>query len=614
MYPNETNLDAIVNESALVMISFYPVKEVVSLDKPFYGDYIEANKRNCYSTKRLDQGGDLVVLTYVTNFTLYLRPGYLPDSHESYVYSSQDFIVQAEDIGYSAINIPILKENVKSHTRVYFCLESNTEFAYSLLLAEHESIVVQPGQSMKVYLHGSDRLLMTYLEIMHIKPLLNLTFSKTKGCFNLLIKTHQSPYYGELIAKNLSAGISQFGLLTEDDLVTGDTIMSRLFSTRKSEYRVIKAKTKDTLCTGTDTYTQCNTYFIFETCERSSVAKAETRFTLEHNNDPLIFTGGEILLLVLAGYTKKYIILDIPPNIEILRVIIEQRELLVPTLIGRLMLIQKNTGKLLMEEITGKERMSVIEFKKKGGESLEGDYYVQIEGIQNVNVRLRMNMYSYINNELVEVYNARLPLSDGSFPLNLFNGNRKVGYFSFYAKNDPGTEVAIIIQSNHNNIKIFHSTSSWTNKNKLITNILRLPRDNSYHYLTIETEYENTRVSFDFLESQRFNELKKDLHYSFQGTRIFHIKVDKRKDYIIRKSGNTIETIYLSIDSNIKIPLEDKNTRVILPEGNEQEIRIKEEELTNTSEMHFTIRCHSSECYYHLKVEEIVKKEIRSDL
>jgi len=595
VYPNEQmiHLEVTINETILIKIKSQVIEETTLIDNLFVGDYIEAGKMNCYVS---ESAGDLKVISYVMNFGVYIGEGCMDNCE--FVYESKDFIVKAEDVGYSAAIIPIPKENTIDKRRIYFCLETNNSgFAYFLKFIEHKPIMIEPGQSVKIYLNANEKHLTAYSEVMQSKPPLTISFNRTEGCFNLLIKHRQSSYYGQLIAKNISEGISQFNLLKEDDLTIGDTMKVKLLPMQTPLIRNIKPPNKDTLCTGSDVYTECPTYFILETCKD---VRSETHFMLERSNEPLIIPGEEFLLLVMGRTEKIFIIPDIAPNIEILRINIKQRTSLIPTIIGKITIIQKRTGKIIVEDITGKNEILTMEFKKKADASLEGDYLMTIEGFQNVNIKLHMTMYANINNNLTQVFNPRLHLREDSIPLKDY----RIGYFSYYAKDDKETEVAIVVEPKVNirDVKVFTSTYTWGSKAN-DSNILRLPRNGSYHYLTVEGEYKgykDARVTFTFLESQRFDDLLIGLHYSFQGTRLFHLKVEKEKEYIIKKEGDTLETIYLSIDSANKIPLADNKTQEFPAKKGLQEIVIK-----NASEVYFTVFCHSSNCYYHIHISEI---------
>lgn len=609
-------LEATLNETILMVISSQTMDEITSLDTSFHGDYLESNRTNCYSTIQLLQGGDFQILTRTTDFTLHITPGHFPtDANDrTYVYASKDFAVQPEAVGHFAVRVPVLKASLKGESRVYVCLEGMSGFAYSVKVGKHEMVKVQPGKEVKLYLHGNDRLVMVYSELMEKNPVLQITLNQTEGCFNVLVKHRQSSYYGELIAKNLTAGVSQFKLLTENDLAVGDTMMVRVLPMKTPLLRFIKAPAEDSLCTGTDLYTECPTYFVFETCGGSS-SSAKTHFTLEHGNDPVIMPSEGFLLLVLARSEKKFIIPKVAPAVEVLEVSITQRKLMTPVIMGRFVVTQKNTEKTIVEDISGRTENITIEFKKEEGRSLEGDYYVTIEGFQTVNVRLETKMYSKVGGKLVEVVNSRLPSTSSARPLTFpIGGNKKAGYFSFYAKNATGTSMAVIISPHGTttNLKAFYSTTSWFTKGTLIDNcILRVPRSGMHHYLTVEAECGKTGgeagASLTFLESQRFSEVKAGYYYSFQGTRVFHLKVEKGKEYVIRKSGETVETVYLSLDPSNPIPFSDKNTRAFGHKEGVQEIVLSEEDLKSVSEVCFTVFCHTSECYYHLQVEKVAR-------
>eukprot|EP01022_Parablepharisma_sp_SALTPOND_P025408 TRINITY_DN5923_c0_g1_i6.p1 TRINITY_DN5923_c0_g1~~TRINITY_DN5923_c0_g1_i6.p1 ORF type:complete len:732 (-),score=63.63 TRINITY_DN5923_c0_g1_i6:7327-9522(-) len=638
IYPSaqqDVFIEAIVEEAALIAIASSLREKVVSLDDPaniLSGDYLASGKTNCYSTQRLSNGGTLTLQAEVPDLNIYVNPGRLPQnlSKSAYLYTKDDYVVAPAHLSFSAINIPIHKARVNPDRPTFICVESlNQTIAYSLDVGQYEPAVLDENQSLKLYLRGDERQLMVYSKVVQKQTPTKIQLKVTKGCINLFVKPRQTYYYGYLLNKNLSSGISPFENITEEEIARGDTVFLRATSGQKTVVKTIPSIAHDTLCTGKDVYVECPTFLVMENCNKEYYAESISHIMIQREHSPLVLPNEQTVIRVAEGRKETFVIPSVAPSVDKLKIHVQGRERIDSVKLAKITVAQKVGNKEKTIEVSGEAE---IEFDKNSDGTLEGDYYATIEAYKNFNAMIWANSYSTIAGVSQEVHNARLTSSGNFFFLNPINETHQIGYYTFYSGDNAGKDVVIMAKPTGSllGINLFVSSIAWPSKDtaKWQGQTVRLPMNNTYYYILAEglSSPEETAggkanglFNFVILESQRFNVLEPGKKYRFGGTRVFRFDATKEGDYVLKKSGQTVETIYISIDPSNTLPFNEKYTYVVTPKEEEESENILNyqliipgkdlKKLGNNREVYFTVYCHWPRCLYDLSIEHVAGED-----
>ena len=625
IYPSEELTDDIyiesnVDDRVVAGIKSNAFPKVVPLEDitlMLNGDHLSPNKTNCYSSIRFTKGANLMLETDMTDIQLYINPLNLPNQTKDFAYSYTrgEFTVLPADISTSSITVSVPATEI-----AYICIETKKPLAYTLSVVDPDPLLLRRGQNIKLYLKGTMKAI--YSEIKRTQSPMRLAIESLKGCTEVMIKVRKSYYYNYLMNINESLGINPF-----DSPKDEDTAIIKLRTKGESIVHAIDYPSVNTRCTGEDVYTDCPTLFYARSCNNED---SIVFIGLEDNDDFTYVLGVPEFIVLPPFFKKTYLVPDISPAIDTLQIFVEVKKEM-RTIVRGLMTVENGKGIKDVREISGASKNIVLNFSRTRTE-MAGNLYITVESYEELSIKLKVKMYSIINGVEEEVKNIRGGSAGQMMILEIVNSTYQVGYFTFYGKNDSGNVAAII--PNHTpilkSVKMYASTEGWpTPQNAAFTgSILRLPREDKFYNIFIEgipsEEYGNNGEIEGFLvpgilESQRYNELRVGANSSFDGQRIFKFYAERNTDYIIKKVGVTVESIFVSVDPKIQIPLKDSFTHMIGPIDPEETdlpveytLKIPKEDLTKTNEVTFTVFCHWMRCRYHLWVGK--SDNIKSDL
>jgi hypothetical protein len=625
IYPSEELTDDIYIESnaydkviACIQSNTFP--EIIPLEDEkliYNGDYLPANKTNCYSSTRFTNGGNVVIETDVTDIQLYINPLTMPNRLEdsAYTYTRSEFTVLPADVSTSSIMI-----TVPATETAYICIHSKRPLSYTLDVADPDPLLLRRGQSMKFYLKGVMKAI--YTEIKRTQAPMEVTLKSLKGCVEVMIKVRKSYYYNYLMNTNESLGISPFDSPRDED-----TVVIKLRTTGEHTKKTIHYPNVDTRCTGDEVYVDCPTLFYARSCGDED---AVVLITLENNSDLTYILNVPEFVVLPPHYKKTYLIPDVSPAVDTLQIFAEMKREMRSILKGWIT-VEHESGAKDIREILGGNQNLIFNFTKRE-KNITGNFYVTVESNEELSIKLRTKMYANINGIEEEVQNIRGGTTGQVLILRIVNSTYQVGYFTFYGKDDPDNIAAIIPNPTSilESVKIYASTEGWpTPQNATFTgSILCLPREGKFYNILIEgvpsVEHGSggTIEGFLFpgiLESQRYNKLHVGANVTFDGQRIFKFQVKRNTGYVVKKVGTTVESIFLSVDPKIQIPLNDSFTHMVAPIDPEETelpveyaLEIPKEELMKTNEVVLTVFCHWMRCRYNLWIEE--SNNIKSDL
>eukprot|EP00826_Nyctotherus_ovalis_P063217 TRINITY_DN9250_c0_g1_i12.p1 TRINITY_DN9250_c0_g1~~TRINITY_DN9250_c0_g1_i12.p1 ORF type:complete len:422 (+),score=101.33 TRINITY_DN9250_c0_g1_i12:30-1268(+) len=352
---------------------------------------------------------------------------------------------------------------------------------------------------------------------------------------------------------------------------------------------------------------------------------------MEETSDPYYMLGEPENLNIPPNKKRVSVIPDVAPGIDSVKIIVEEMALLRPVKKGTLTLEQGIGGKKQTIELNGAESQTEMSMNNKES-NYSGDYYVTVEATDELNFRIRHKMYATIDGKQEEVMNFRRASLDRGIDLFPVNQTYQYAYFTLRTKNEPGTVLAISSHgiSSVDNVSISVSNKPWGSGYEWhmdlidLDRVLRLPRDGSYYYIKIEgipsPEYtvdgEHPGMIHPFImESQRYQTLIANRNYTFSGTQLFRFKVKPGMHYIITKMGKTAESIFVSLNPNNKLPLDDDYDHGRSSMG-EADLSLEFEKtkvhkidlasiaLEHLKEVCITVRAISSGSYYNLFIEE----------
>jgi len=631
---NDTYIEAEINGTAEVRIEGHYPKYYFPLDdgNPINGDYLGKGEHICYDTSYFKDGGTLIIETAVTDLNLYVNYLTRPETLDQYQYKymNKEFPIIPSVITAPAIALPI-----KEAETTYFCIEGvNKSLSFSYATLDNQPLIISHGQTIKLYLEDDVNQFVGFSDFVRRNSPLKLNFKSIEGCTDVLLKTRTSFYAIFLMRNNQSEGISPFDYVYEKD-----TEVFRVQNTGDSVTKTIEHLKKDTLCTGSDVYSECPSAIFVKSCNKGK--RSVITIELEETTDPSYILGKPELIFMSPNKKRVGVIPDVAPEIETVSLILEQMPLFQPIKKGILTLEQAHGSIKEIVELDGSEQKITVSIKNKES-NYQGDYYVTIESIEEVNIRIRSKMYATINGKEEEIVNIRRASLQQGLELQPVNESYQYAYFTLYTKNEPGTEMILSFElfGNIKNKTIKASKKPWpenyewvSNTEEHFKNMIRIPRGGSYYYIKIEGEPNFNTENYEYggnvypliLESQRYDTLEVNKSYTFTGTRLFKFPARTGYAYFIRKISKSPDAMYVSLTSNNVLPFTDKHDWILDPNLSGEDEEPKEsvieisyaqtliEHLNQLKEIRLTVNSYTGASYYHLYIEETIDNDYKNN-
>ncbi len=675
-------LDVRVESPAQITITVTPKPSVVELEgltMNSVADYVEKGKSNCYSTTKIErEGGSVMVQLESRDVVFYANHGSMPEKLEDFAYQYKEgefTVIPADKFAAVSFLVPRWPEGEFSDNRTYFCISGTGRgLSYAVGLARSTAITVEENQRQKLYLAKPE--FMFHTRIIHHTTPIKLVAKVLQGCVNVMVRPQKTYYYGYLVFQNLTAGVSAFSSDTVSSLDSGLTLLGLKMDAGEVIRQLPLELDRETLCTGESVFEECPIFIVAENCDGFTGSVVTLMLAREDYikvvpNDPMYIS-------VPRGKKEFLAFTSVAPLVDAIEIAIQTRG---QTMEERLGLVGISRNSIIKDmalgdkifELSAARNQTVLGYQRTEGTSLAGNYYMTIVANQDLNAKIIINAVSGIGNREWVVQSARQASGNGVFFLTPISETRQIGYFTFYLDNTNRAgktqphDVAIFSKytGSVTNITIRANASAWPelesndSSSLAATNVFRLSRgnplyaSNSYYYLLVsgvtaaaaadssEGQQQLGHFAFVVIEERRHNDLELGRPATFDGTRLFRLrasKFDKSGDYVMRKTGNTVESMYVSVSSGNRAPFSDQHDYAFeptdgdkeykYPESRLNEIRIPSAELQSKNEdcakgerdLWLTVYCRWQQCMYSLEVQFVVgnedekKRERKADL
>ena len=474
-----------------------------------------------------------------------------------------------------------------------FIKNGNKKIVYSLRMNESDSIIFQNNQLMKIYLKKEKFQFITYTETMRGESFIKIIAKTIKGCGNIYVKS----------------------ISNKSDKTEYIPIINNMIPEQGNIIKELSIAKNINLCTNEKVYGNCDVLLCAKSCKDED---AIIIIGIESMNRELILDKEEPIRLI-ANTTKNYTISDLSPIIELLEIVVKEKKNDNKEIKGAIIVNHTESEGSVYQQLNGKKDKYIIEFNAQSSD-LSGNYTVNISAKEELNIMIKANTYSVINNHLKKVYTIYSGLFSYLRILKKHKKNTQVGFFTYYLGDEDNNDVAIAttpsIEFSH--FEIYSSIFPWPSDDNDMWrgNIIKLHNKNYWYYFVVEANTTDNQtigaVSFTTLETKTYEELQIGVYYEFKGTKLFRCKINKERNYVLVKTGLSSESLYLSTKSSNKLPYGDKYNYILTQEKDKIEIPAKK--LKKTEELYITVYCHKIDCSYHLIIEEQLTENIKTDL
>jgi len=631
-------LEAKISHDCIVSLSFHDIElsenGILDIDDfRFYGDYIEKRDTSCYQTNKFQgKSGTLNILTPSPNLKIRINPDFLPKnpSEFQFLYSNTEFMMSPSAETNPVIRIPIHKSRTSQNKPMFICIESLEEnIPVFIEIDKYDPLALEPNQNMKLYIRNDEKQLLLYSAIENTQKPMKLHISAEKGCANVLLKSRQSYFYGFLLNYHVIRGESPFEKIQEYELNQGDTSIFRVIAGQKEIVKNIFTPKGDTKCSGKNAFNECPTFLFVENCNKNETKEISVvNIRMEHENIENILGLDQTLFHLTKGKKLEYIIPHVTPRTSKLQIHLKNREFVTSRKLGIISVQNLDNNYQISQEIMGDKNETSIEFNSEKIKDIAGNYKITIEASSELSAKIWMTSYSQVNNEEVQIFNSRLPSSSNFVYVNPINSTHQRGYFTIKISDDSETETVIYAKPTGSlkNIRLLLNSENFVTDDKkaeFIGQTIRIPKNlhkNKYFYITAEAESSPEETSngsisgiFSFIiyENTRNDELVIGKKYMFFGNRIFKIKLNGNKKFMLKKYSQTIEKLYISDNSENLLPFEDKYSKIINPISLDETEEYKEYNMefqisnTKISEIYMSVFCIWPRCMYEFTLESL---------